>query len=457
MGKIILHGRHEKEMWQSQVKYEFEKLIEKSVGENGRYIIFIDDLDRVKPNKTIDIIEAIKTFLDCKKCVFIIGCDYNYLNACIRKKYGDLTFNPRDYIEKIVQVTFQVSALNEHLLNIYLSKNITPFIKTRDDFDIASNLIHKSLGRNPRKIKRLTNSYSIVHNLNDNGLDNCLLLKLICFMQRWPDIYKEALANFNDGNYSFKEYQDWALPMKSFHEFTGYDPSWEYDEYEDGFKVNYIEPPSESQHYEEYKNRVNKIKTVISEEFDGTNKNNPEANRLKVFLQAPPLFPDELTEFAPYVSLVQSIDLGAVRSIEIEVLNAIPSFKDTYYLFVKVEQLFDGQEVDGKYFESEYKVVLPKKGSIENLSRYRSKNQMRGSLGNWFYIILDSKGDDATILSTIENIEDFKIKKYNALWIISPWGFSKHIRTIATEKPNIYLSSYSSLLDLYWFLLKDWF
>lgn len=425
-------------------RQDFEKLVQKTVGDKGRYIIFIDDLDRVTPNKTIDIIESVKTFLDCERCVFVIGYDYNYLNACIENKYGNLNFNARDYIEKIIQVTFEVSTLNNHLLNIYLSKNITQFFETRDDFNVASNLIHKSLGRNPRKIKRLTNLYSIVHNLNHKGLENCLLLKLVCFMQRWPDIYKRALMSFNDGTYSFKKYQDWALPLVSWEEFLGYDPSWNSDE-------NFFEPPSEEEEYERYTSETSKTKNEIDEELNNTNKynikNDIDINKLKVFLQAPPFFPYYVNDFAPYLSLVQSIDLGAVRLIEMNILKGLPSVDETFHLFEKVKLLFDGQEVDGKYFNSKDKLILPKKQDIEKRSQFLpSQSKARGNIGKWFYTIIDSKSDDEKILKLIGS---FKHENYDAFWIISPWGFSNYVRKAAKEKTYIYISSYSYLEDLY--------
>lgn len=422
-------------------RQDFEKLISKSVGDKGRYIIFIDDLDRITPNKTIDVIEAVKTFLDCKNCVFIIGCDYNYLNACIEKKYSDLSFSSRDYIEKIVQITFEVSALNNHVFNIYLSKNITQFFTTRDDFKIASNLIDISLGRNPRKIKRLTNLFSIVHNLNDRGLDNCLLLKLICFMQRWPDTYKKSLADFNDNIYSFKKYQDWAFPIVSWYEFVGYDPSYEYEEEVD----DYI--PTEEEQYEEYKYTLSKTKSEVDEKLNKNNKYDVEINKMKIFLQAPPFFPHQPNDLAPYLSLVQSIDLGAVRLTERKALEGLPSIKEIFDLYEKIKLLFDGQEIDGKYFNSEDIVTLPKKEELEEFSKsFRLKNVLWGNVGKWFYRIIDSKSNDEKILKLIK---DFRIEGYNAFWIISPWGFSKYVIKAAKEKTNIYLSSYSSLEDLY--------
>lgn len=425
-------------------RQDFENLINKTVGENGRYVIFIDDLDRVTPNKTIEIIESIKTFLDCDKCVFVIGCDYNYLDACVEHKYGNLTFNARDYIEKIVQVTFEISSLNDHLLNIYLNENINTLFTTRDDFNVVSNLLHRSIGRNPRKIKRLTNLYSIVHNLNKKGLDGCLLLKLICFMQSWPDIYKKLMGDFNSGNYTFRQYQVWALPMDNWEEYIGYEPEWEYDE-NDHF------PPNIEEEYDDYVKTTSHIKDKIENELKNSDENNNENNKLKRFLQSPPLFPHNVDIFSPYLSLVQSIDLEIVQIMEKEVLNNLPTVSEIFDLFEKVKILIDNQEIDGEFFNVTSKVTLPDK-IIEDEEKLTVKFPIKrkDNIGDWFYIIIDSKSDDKKIIALIEN---FKFDKYDTLWIISPWGFPKTVKDFVKDKNNIYLSSYSSLAEIYNYLM----
>ena len=100
---------------------DLEKLIKQKVGENGKFVIFIDDMDRIAPEKVVDIIEAIKIFLSCKRCVFVLGCDQDYLDKCIKGRYKDLNFNGMDYIEKIIQIPFDVPSMtpnfNSFLIN----------------------------------------------------------------------------------------------------------------------------------------------------------------------------------------------------------------------------------------------------------------------------------------------------------------------------------------------------
>ena len=54
---------------------EFKELTNEYVGDGGRMVVFIDDLDRCISEKTIDILEAIKLFLNVQHSVFVIGAD----------------------------------------------------------------------------------------------------------------------------------------------------------------------------------------------------------------------------------------------------------------------------------------------------------------------------------------------------------------------------------------------
>lgn len=71
-----------------ELKNEFEKLISNEVGPEGRFVVFIDDLDRLNPEIAVELLEVIKLFLDVKKCIFILAIDYDVVVSGVRKKYG---------------------------------------------------------------------------------------------------------------------------------------------------------------------------------------------------------------------------------------------------------------------------------------------------------------------------------------------------------------------------------
>ncbi len=59
----------------STLRDDFESAIDECLEDGGRLVVFIDDLDRCLPEKTIEILEVIKLFLDVPKCIFVIGVE----------------------------------------------------------------------------------------------------------------------------------------------------------------------------------------------------------------------------------------------------------------------------------------------------------------------------------------------------------------------------------------------
>jgi hypothetical protein len=45
--------------------------------QQGVLVVFVDDLDRCLPEKTVQVLEAIKLFLDKHGCLFVLGADLN--------------------------------------------------------------------------------------------------------------------------------------------------------------------------------------------------------------------------------------------------------------------------------------------------------------------------------------------------------------------------------------------
>ncbi len=74
------------EHYQAQLRFveqfqrEFADLVDKYiVQESQRLIVFVDDLDRCLPERALEVLDAIKLFMDVQGCVFVLG-----LAACRR-------------------------------------------------------------------------------------------------------------------------------------------------------------------------------------------------------------------------------------------------------------------------------------------------------------------------------------------------------------------------------------
>jgi hypothetical protein len=134
----------------------FSQLVEDFVGEDGRLVVFIDDLDRCIPENAITILESLKLYLDNPHCVFVLGMDRAIVELGIKHRYGeDIQLSGREYLEKIVQLPFFLPPLH--------FKNLKQALQSQSK---AANyppqlwiMLEYGLGGNPRKVKRFVNSF----------------------------------------------------------------------------------------------------------------------------------------------------------------------------------------------------------------------------------------------------------------------------------------------------------
>ena len=178
---------------------EFRNLSRKYVGENGRLVVFIDDLDRCVPEKAIDILEAIKLFLNVPQTVFLIGTDKKVIENGILQKYGEKSAGwGKNYLDKIIQVPFTLPPLSK--------KEIIEHFITH--LDISSDIkgfasIVAEVGDNPRTIKRLLNNFELQRILTKNRgimIEDMLLAKFNVLEFRWPEFYTELISLYSESN-----------------------------------------------------------------------------------------------------------------------------------------------------------------------------------------------------------------------------------------------------------------
>ncbi|TAD92720.1 MAG: hypothetical protein EAZ98_25130 [Oscillatoriales cyanobacterium] len=88
----------------------FGKAVESYVGNNGRLMIFIDDLDRCLPENALSVLECLKLHLDRSNCIFVIGLDKRIIEQAVGQRYPkELGITGREYIEKIINLNFFLS------------------------------------------------------------------------------------------------------------------------------------------------------------------------------------------------------------------------------------------------------------------------------------------------------------------------------------------------------------
>lgn len=179
----------------STLRDDFEAAIDECLEDRERLVVFIDDLDRCLPEKTIEILEVIKLFLDVPKCIFVIGVEKEVIEKGIEVRYKSkeqgLPISGQDYIEKIIQIPFVLPPIREDDMAAFI-ENLG--IGEREKRYVT--VVAKGAGCNPRKVKMFLNVLRIRHAIVERtcgGINPDLSAKLLVFEYGFPEFYKDVV------------------------------------------------------------------------------------------------------------------------------------------------------------------------------------------------------------------------------------------------------------------------
>ncbi|MGI5152596.1 P-loop NTPase fold protein [Plantactinospora sp. CA-294935] len=162
-------------------------------------VVFVDDLDRCGEATAIEICEAIKLYLDLPGIAFVLGCDLSVLSR-ISLPGAETGSHVREYLEKIVQVSYQIPVAPEAtvatMIQGYAARSGTGHLLTEP----LVALIGRQCAGNPRRVKRLLNSFVAEYQLDPRwrefGADG--LMKSVLLQHLYPDLYREILRTTGD-------------------------------------------------------------------------------------------------------------------------------------------------------------------------------------------------------------------------------------------------------------------
>ncbi len=170
---------------------EFQRLVQEYVGDSY-LVVFIDDLDRCLPENAVEVMEALKLYLDEANCVFVIGVEPSIIEAAIDQRYGaNSNLSASKYLEKIVQIPVAVPRVRTQSGLELLTSAVGDSVLARRK-DVA-RLIQTGLNRNPRRIKRLANALSLTLSVApDSSVEEQIILaKVLVVQMRFPNFFRE--------------------------------------------------------------------------------------------------------------------------------------------------------------------------------------------------------------------------------------------------------------------------
>ena len=180
----------------------------KSGNNNLGFIFFIDDLDRIDPPVAVEILELIKNIFEVDNCIFVLAIDYEVVVKGLVPKFGPLTEKNerefRSFFDKIIQLPFSMPVANYDITKFLLHslENIGYIDKRFEKNDTLNeklaDLTLLSVGTNPRSLKRLINTLSLLNIIGNIEEDDSekkiheLLINfaLVCIQIAYPKIYE---------------------------------------------------------------------------------------------------------------------------------------------------------------------------------------------------------------------------------------------------------------------------
>ena len=103
---------HPESAYLNDFEKAFEDWVKRTLGANDRLVIFIDDLDRCMPEIALQVLEALKLYLNIKKVIFLVGADDDVINSLVKKHYLELgvgEHKAREYLAKFFQVDVRLA------------------------------------------------------------------------------------------------------------------------------------------------------------------------------------------------------------------------------------------------------------------------------------------------------------------------------------------------------------
>lgn len=225
--------------------------LDKKQGNNNRgFIFFIDDLDRIDPPVAVEILELIKNIFEVDHCIFVLAIDYEVVVKGLVPKFGPLTDKNerefRSFFDKIIQLPFSMPVAM-YDVNHFLIQSLEDIgyinVKFADNESMKDRLTDfamLSVGTNPRSLKRLINTISLLNIIGEQKKEAqkavyelVVNFGLVCIQIAYPKIYQALIEEPDYKSWSDKTAKKMRLneisesQLIALKDTTEFDEEWE--------------------------------------------------------------------------------------------------------------------------------------------------------------------------------------------------------------------------------------
>ncbi len=104
-----------------EFRIELEKFVKQD--NNSKPVVFIvDELDRCRPNYSVEVLEQIKHFFSVSGIVFVLSIDKKQLGAAVEGYYGSNKINSSEYLRRFIDLEYSIPAPESRNIVSYFFK-----------------------------------------------------------------------------------------------------------------------------------------------------------------------------------------------------------------------------------------------------------------------------------------------------------------------------------------------
>jgi hypothetical protein len=176
---------------------DFAEVVQTFVGDRGRLVVFVDDLDRCHGDTAIAVLDALKLFLGEASCVFVLAMDFDVISAAAAKRVDGDHARGRQYLEKLIHFPYHLPEVRFEAVFRQLQDSV---VAELSGDPALWQLAEDAFGDNPRRIRRFVSALNLtaatlrLHSQpsRDRLMQAAILLAL---RMRFPDFFRRVQAN----------------------------------------------------------------------------------------------------------------------------------------------------------------------------------------------------------------------------------------------------------------------
>jgi len=140
----------------------------------SQLIMFIDELDRCRPDFAIELLERVKHVFDVKNVVFVLSVDKSQLNISLQAIYG-AGLNSDEYLRRFIDLEFDLGPVDAGAFtdNLFERFDLSSVFQKRDGRAVVNDVEH---------IKRIFNSLATLYELSLRAREQCFTRIAVAMM-----------------------------------------------------------------------------------------------------------------------------------------------------------------------------------------------------------------------------------------------------------------------------------